>query len=206
MALEHPRTSAAAGIILAAAIVGGVLWYIFGTERQEPRRPRARVRAGTGRKRAKIVTGRGAARRPVKSGGERTPSQSSPPQGLHPAGVPGRHGRPGRRHPRRPRAGPRQAAKSGATLPRTRSVLDGDELELVSVSVERQGRRAHGNATRALTIPEVPDAFTLETVTPHRARRRTPSSKACTRPSTASSPSARRKASGASPGSSTAPT
>ena len=53
MALEHPRTSAAAGIILAAAIVGGVLWYIFGTERQEPRRPRARVRAGTGRKRAK---------------------------------------------------------------------------------------------------------------------------------------------------------
>ena len=53
IALEHPRTSAAAGIILAAAIVGGVLWYIFGTERQEQRRPRARVRAGTGRKRAK---------------------------------------------------------------------------------------------------------------------------------------------------------
>lgn len=53
MALENPRTSAAAGIILATAIVGGVLWYIFGGERQAPRRPRARVRAGTGRKRAK---------------------------------------------------------------------------------------------------------------------------------------------------------
>jgi hypothetical protein len=56
MALEHPRTSAAAGIILAAAIVGGVLWYIFGGEREEQqqRRPR-RVRAGTGRKRARTA-------------------------------------------------------------------------------------------------------------------------------------------------------
>ena len=54
MALEHPRASAAAGVILAAAIVGGVLWYIFGNERNEPRRTR-RVRAGTGRKRAKTT-------------------------------------------------------------------------------------------------------------------------------------------------------
>jgi hypothetical protein len=60
MALEHPRTSAAAGIILAAAIVGGVLWYIFGTESNEPRRTR-RVRAGTGRKRAKTTRARAAA-------------------------------------------------------------------------------------------------------------------------------------------------
>lgn len=54
MALEHPRASAAAGVILAAAIVGSVLWYIFGNERSEPRRTR-RVRAGTGRKRAKTA-------------------------------------------------------------------------------------------------------------------------------------------------------
>lgn len=54
MALEHPRASAAAGIILAAAIVGGVLWYIFGSEREEQQQRRSRrVRAGTGRKRAK---------------------------------------------------------------------------------------------------------------------------------------------------------
>lgn len=54
MALEHPRTSAAAGIVVAAAIVGGVLWYIFGNQRQqEPRRQRTRVRAGTARRRAK---------------------------------------------------------------------------------------------------------------------------------------------------------
>lgn len=53
MAIENPRTSAAAGIIVAAAIVGGVLWFVFGGQRQEPRKPRARVRAGTGRKRAK---------------------------------------------------------------------------------------------------------------------------------------------------------
>jgi len=55
VAMEHPRTSAAAGVILAAAIVGGVLWYIFGSERAQPRRPRARVRAGTGRKRARTT-------------------------------------------------------------------------------------------------------------------------------------------------------
>ena len=55
VALENPRASAAAGVILAAAIVGGVLWYIFGSERQQPRKPRARVRAGTGRKRARTT-------------------------------------------------------------------------------------------------------------------------------------------------------
>ena len=54
VALNHPRASAAAGIILAAAIVGGVLWYIFGNEQPEQRRTR-RVRAGTGRKRAKTT-------------------------------------------------------------------------------------------------------------------------------------------------------
>lgn len=60
MALNHPRASAAAGVILAAAIVGGVLWYIFGGEEQEQRRSR-RVRAGTGRKRAKTTRARAAA-------------------------------------------------------------------------------------------------------------------------------------------------
>ena len=56
VAMENPRASAAAGVILAAAIVGGVLWYIFGGEREEQqqRRPR-RVRAGTGRKRARTT-------------------------------------------------------------------------------------------------------------------------------------------------------
>jgi PAS domain-containing protein len=44
----------------AAAIVGGVLWYIFGNESTEPRRTR-RVRAGTGRKRAKTTRARAAA-------------------------------------------------------------------------------------------------------------------------------------------------
>jgi hypothetical protein len=53
-ALEHPRASAAAGVVLAAAIVGGVLWYIFGGQREQPRQSR-RVRAGTGRKRAKTT-------------------------------------------------------------------------------------------------------------------------------------------------------
>jgi hypothetical protein len=48
-ALEHPRTSAAAGIVLAAAIVGGVLWYLFGDSRRpvERRRKGTRVRAVT---------------------------------------------------------------------------------------------------------------------------------------------------------------
>ena len=55
MALEHPRASAAAGMILAAAIVGGVLWYIFGGEREEQQRRTRRVRAGTGRKRARTA-------------------------------------------------------------------------------------------------------------------------------------------------------
>jgi hypothetical protein len=55
LALEHPRTSAAAGVILAAAIVGGVLWYMFGSQREPLERRTRRVRAGTGRKRAKTT-------------------------------------------------------------------------------------------------------------------------------------------------------
>jgi aminopeptidase N len=43
-------------------------------------------------------------------------------------------------------------------------VLDGDELELISVAVN--GRpAAHSTAPDRLTLPDVPDAFTLETVT-----------------------------------------
>jgi hypothetical protein len=56
LALENPRASTAAGVILAAAIVGGVLWYIFGGEREEQQQRRSRrVRAGTGRKRARTT-------------------------------------------------------------------------------------------------------------------------------------------------------
>ena len=55
VAMENPRASAAAGVILAAAIVGGVLWYIFGGEREEQQRRTRRVRAGTGRKRARTT-------------------------------------------------------------------------------------------------------------------------------------------------------
>src|SRR5690554_1653286 len=43
-------------------------------------------------------------------------------------------------------------------------VLDGDELELVSVSLDGQTPR-HDVAADKLTIHDVPDAFTLETVT-----------------------------------------
>jgi hypothetical protein len=52
-ALEHPKTSIA-GIVLAAALVGGALWYVFGDWRKPPvqrRRSGSRVRAGTERRR-----------------------------------------------------------------------------------------------------------------------------------------------------------
>lgn len=52
VALDHPRTSVA-GIILAAALVGGLLWYMFG-DTQRPvqrRRTHTRMRAGTERRR-----------------------------------------------------------------------------------------------------------------------------------------------------------
>ena len=59
-ALEHPKTSIG-GIIIAAALVGGLLWYMFGDERRPVQRRRAgasRLRAGTERRRK----GRSAAR------------------------------------------------------------------------------------------------------------------------------------------------
>jgi hypothetical protein len=52
-ALEHPRASAG-GIILAAALVGGALWYVFGNWRKpaiQRRRHGTRLRAGTERRR-----------------------------------------------------------------------------------------------------------------------------------------------------------
>ena len=51
MALDHPRTSAA-GIILAAALVGGLLWYLFGDSRRpvQRRQTHTRVRARTERR------------------------------------------------------------------------------------------------------------------------------------------------------------
>lgn len=57
IALDHPRASAATGAILAAALVGGLLWYIFGSEKKAPQRPRARVRARTERRKRGRSTG-----------------------------------------------------------------------------------------------------------------------------------------------------
>jgi len=50
-ALEHPKT-AVGGIILAAALVGGLLWYVFGDSRQpvQRRRHATRMRAGAERR------------------------------------------------------------------------------------------------------------------------------------------------------------
>ncbi|MGH8519375.1 MAG: hypothetical protein ACREUE_18135 [Panacagrimonas sp.] len=54
MALDHPKASATAGIILAAALVGGVLWYLFHDRRTTAERRPARVRTShERRKRAK---------------------------------------------------------------------------------------------------------------------------------------------------------
>ena len=61
-ALEHPRTSIG-GVILAAALVGGALWYVFGNWRKPPiqrRRAGTRVRAGTATERRRRA-GRAAA-------------------------------------------------------------------------------------------------------------------------------------------------
>jgi len=51
-ALDYPKTSIA-GIVLAAALVGGLLWFMFGDERRpvQRRRVHSRVRAGTERRR-----------------------------------------------------------------------------------------------------------------------------------------------------------
>lgn len=52
-AREHPR-STIGGAIAAAAIIGGVLWYLFGDARHEPvqrRKSHSRVRAGGERRR-----------------------------------------------------------------------------------------------------------------------------------------------------------
>jgi hypothetical protein len=54
VALENPRT-AIGGAILAAAVIGGVLWYLFRERRAPASRGRAggRVRAGTERRRTR---------------------------------------------------------------------------------------------------------------------------------------------------------
>jgi hypothetical protein len=51
-ALDHPKTSIG-GIVIAAALVGGLLWYMFGNQRRpvQRRRSHARVRAGAERRR-----------------------------------------------------------------------------------------------------------------------------------------------------------
>jgi hypothetical protein len=52
MAREHPATSIASAVV-AAALIGGVLWYLFGDPRHpvERRRRGARVRAVSERRR-----------------------------------------------------------------------------------------------------------------------------------------------------------
>jgi hypothetical protein len=52
MAREHPATSVAS-LVLAAALIGGVLWYLFGDPRHpvERRRRGSRVRAVSERRR-----------------------------------------------------------------------------------------------------------------------------------------------------------
>ncbi|HEV3009894.1 MAG TPA: hypothetical protein VGX52_12740 [Burkholderiales bacterium] len=62
-ALEHPKTSIG-GIILAAALVGGALWYVFGNWRQPAARKRShgtRVRAGGNERRKRGRAARAAA-------------------------------------------------------------------------------------------------------------------------------------------------
>lgn len=51
-ALDNPKTSAA-GVILAAALIGGLLWWMFGDERRpvQRRKHANRVRAGSERRR-----------------------------------------------------------------------------------------------------------------------------------------------------------
>jgi hypothetical protein len=51
-ALEHPKTSIG-GVIIAAALVGGLLWYMFGNARRpvQRRRTHTKVRAGSERRR-----------------------------------------------------------------------------------------------------------------------------------------------------------
>ena len=51
-----------------------------------------------------------------------------------------------------------------ATTRDTALVLDGDELELVSLLLDKK-EKTHEVTAESLTIPDVPDAFTLETVT-----------------------------------------
>jgi hypothetical protein len=61
MALDHPRTSVA-GIILAAALVGGLLWYMFGDSRRpvQRRRTHTGMRAGTERRKRRAARARAA--------------------------------------------------------------------------------------------------------------------------------------------------
>lgn len=62
-ALEHPKTSIGA-VIVAAALVGGALWYVFGNWRKpaiQRRRHGTRLRAGNERRRKHRAAARPAA-------------------------------------------------------------------------------------------------------------------------------------------------
>ena len=50
IAREHPGSSIA-GAVLAATLVGGLLWYVFGDPKRPVERRRARVRAASERRR-----------------------------------------------------------------------------------------------------------------------------------------------------------
>ena len=82
-------------------------------------------------------------------------------------------------------------------------VLDGDEVELVSVKLDG-GEVRYELTPERLTIHDAPDRFTLETVSRIVPQKNT-KLKACTRRRTASSRNARPRASAASRGSSTGP-
>jgi hypothetical protein len=61
MALKHPRTSATAGIALAAALIGGVLWYLFHDRRGSSPQRSASTRPSNERRRKRAKGARAAA-------------------------------------------------------------------------------------------------------------------------------------------------
>lgn len=61
MALEHPKSSATAGIILAAALVTSVLWYLFHDRRSSAPQRSSGTRAASERRKKRAKTARAAA-------------------------------------------------------------------------------------------------------------------------------------------------
>jgi hypothetical protein len=61
VALNHPRTSATAGVVLAAALIGGVLWYLFHDRRRSTPERSSGTRTRAGQERRKRTKGARAA-------------------------------------------------------------------------------------------------------------------------------------------------